>query len=207
MLLLINNSTNGNVLSFIFQVRKALKEQNIPYIERNKIDESIILMKDKIKGIILSGSPMMLRENILQDYVADIYYISHLNVPVLGICFGCQLLTVLNGGSLESRGKLFCETTPIEYAPGHMLFKNLPADPELKFCFNDLPVAPKKSKIVKEIAWIDVAIGKENVKRDKISRHAIAFQFSPTMFAILGHPELHQYSWPIYKNFANFCKV
>ena len=80
MLLLINNSTNGNVLSFIFQVRKALKEQNIPYIERNKIDESIILMKDKIKGIILSGSPMMLRENILQDYVADIYYISHLNI-------------------------------------------------------------------------------------------------------------------------------
>jgi len=194
MLLLINNSTDGNVLSYIFQVRKTLKDLNIPFIERNKIDETIIENKHLISGIILLGSPMTIINDPMTNFNFDIYYLLHLNVPVLGICFGCQLLTVLNGGSLIDRGKLFCETVPVETA-NHMLFKNM-IHKELKFCFSNLPVAPKKSNVVKEIAWINI-----NGKT-----HGIAFEFKKNkMFGILGHPEIHEYSRIIYKNFATFC--
>ena len=69
MLLLVNNSTHGNELSFIFQIRKTLKLLKIPYIEVNKIDQTILSLK--IKGIILSGSPMMLEDDILESYAKN----------------------------------------------------------------------------------------------------------------------------------------
>jgi GMP synthase (glutamine-hydrolysing) len=194
MLLLINNSTQGNTLSFIFQIRKALRDLKIPYIETNKIDEKIIKNKHKIKGIILSGSPMILFDDVLSSFNFDIYYMLNINVPVLGICFGCQLLTLLNGGSLIDRKSLFCETTEVTLSE-NMLFKGLD-NPLIKFCFNNLPVGPKKSELVKEIAWIHID-GRQK---------AIAFEFQKNkVFGILGHPELHKHSWVIYKNFAKFC--
>ena len=197
MLLLINNSTNGNTLSFIVQIRHALRELNIPYIETHKFDESIIRMKHKIKGIILSGSPMILLDDVLSKFSFDIYYMLNIDVPVLGICFGCQLLTLLNGGHLVDRGELFCQTTAVDVDKHAMLFKGLD-NKHLKFCFNDLPVAPAKSSVVKEIAWTNIG-GK---------RCAIAFEFEKNkIFGILGHPELHKHSWIIYENFARFCRT
>ena len=194
MILLINNSTNGNKLSFIIQIRNSLRELNIKYIETNKIDEDIIENKSKIKGIIISGSPMILFENVLMDFSHCVYYLLNINVPVLGICFGCQLLTILYGGSIKDRGELFCETTDI-IIENHFLFKNV--EPlKLKFCFNDITIGPKKTKLVKEIAWINI----DNKKQ------SIAFEFKKNkIFGILGHPELHEYSRIIYKNFVDFC--
>jgi len=191
MLLLINNSTNGNVLSFIFQVRKALKALRIPYIETNKIDERIL--SSKIKGIILSGSPMMLEEDILKSYAKNFYYMLRLDVPVLGICFGSQLLTVTNGGSLFNRGHSFCETTLMRTDPSSVLFRGV-KHMELKFCFTDLPIPPKNTK---NIGWINL-IGKDC---------PIAFEYEKDkVFALLGHPELHEHSYFIYRNFYEHCK-
>ena len=58
MILLINNSTHGNKLSFIVQLRHTLRELRIPFIESKKVDYDLLTkMKKKITGIILSGSP------------------------------------------------------------------------------------------------------------------------------------------------------
>ena len=48
MILLINNSTDGNRLSYIIQIRNALVEFKIPFIETKKIDGKI-LQKYKTK--------------------------------------------------------------------------------------------------------------------------------------------------------------
>jgi GMP synthase-like glutamine amidotransferase len=218
MLLLVNNSTEGNVLSYIFQLRKCLKEMNIAYIETNKIDPSILKMG--IKGMILSGSPMRIHKNTMPEYDFDVYYMLNLDVPVLGICFGCQLLTIAYGGELHYRDELFCETAPVEYS-NHPLFKNLLltkveqnsektggiwGQAPMKFCFNDLPIIPKHSETMKEIAWINITYSKTN-KRER--KHAIAYEFKKgKIFGILGHPEIHKHSWQIYKNFAdNICST
>jgi len=194
MLLLINNSTDGNTLSFIRQLRHALKEQHIQYIETNTVDENIIKNKRKIKGIIISGSPMLLNKHTIDNYNYDIYYLLQINVPVLGICFGCQLLTLLNGGTLYDRKQLFCDNVDINMST-HFLFNNM-ENKQLDFCFTTLPVAPKKTKIIKEIAWINID-GRER---------AIAFEFEKNkLFGILGHPELNKNNWIVYKNFNDFC--
>lgn len=191
MLLLVNNSTHGNELSFIFQIRKTLKLLNIPYIEVNKIDPKILDLK--IKGIILSGSPMMLEDDVLQSYAKNFYYMLKISVPVLGICFGSQLLTVTNGGKLHNRGHSFCEKTIVHTDPTSVLFRN-ETEVNLKFCFTDLPIPPPHFQ--GNIGWI-MLDGK---------KHPIAFDYGDNVFALLGHPELSEETFFIYRNFYNFCK-
>lgn len=191
MILLVNNSTHGNELSFIFQIRKTLKLLDIPYVEVDKIDQKILDLS--IKGIILSGSPMMLEDDILQSFAKNFYYMLKIKVPVLGICFGSQLLTVTNGGKLFNRGKLFCEKTTVHTDPTSILFRNK-EEVELKFCFKDLPIPPRHFQ--GNIGWISLN-GKS---------HPIAFDYGNNVFAILGHPELCEKTFFIYKNFYDYCK-
>ena len=68
MILLINNSTQGNKLSYIIQIRHTLVKYKIPFIETKKVDGSILQKyKKKIKGIILSGSPMILNTDTISS--------------------------------------------------------------------------------------------------------------------------------------------
>jgi len=50
---------------------------------------------DSIKGIILSGGPLNVYD--IKRYSFDKNIIEN-NIPVLGICFGHQILSKLNGG-------------------------------------------------------------------------------------------------------------
>ena len=188
MLLLINNSKNVNKLSYIHKLRNALLTLKIPYYEITKIDDDIEKLKHKIKGIILSGSPIKLtKQNNFEDYAYNIHYLLNLKVPVLGICFGSQLLHILNGGKLVCQKKYFCESADVELSK-HKLFANI-TDSQMQFCFSDLPI--KNSKI-KEIAWFHY-----NGKRIPC-----AFEFNKKTFACLFHPEFLESSHQILKNFA-----
>ena len=60
-------------------------------IKINNIDDSV-------KGIILSGGPLNVYQ--IKKYSFDIKIIN-LNIPILGICFGHQILSKLNGGSVK----------------------------------------------------------------------------------------------------------
>ncbi|MDA9606038.1 gamma-glutamyl-gamma-aminobutyrate hydrolase family protein, partial [bacterium] len=60
-------------------------------IRINDIDE-------KIKGIILSGGPLNVYQ--INKYSFD-KKILNLGIPVLGICFGHQILSRLNGGGIK----------------------------------------------------------------------------------------------------------
>ena len=51
-----------------------------------------------IKGIILSGGPLNVYQ--INKYSFD-KKILQLNIPVLGICFGHQILSKLNGGKVK----------------------------------------------------------------------------------------------------------
>ena len=200
MLLLINNSTQGNKLSYIVQLRHTLRKLRIPFIESKKVDyELLTKMKKRITGIILSGSPMMLLKDNISQYNFNIYYMLNLNVPILGICFGSQLLTLINGGTLKPIDHFVCDSLPTKIeTTNHFLFDNVQLNDKremnLKFCFSNLPVKPKRKS----------AIVLASIMLDK-KRTPIAFQYSDTVFCILGHPEIEEETRIIYKNFYDFC--
>jgi len=200
MILLINNSTDGNRLSFIVQVRHTLRSLSIPFIESRRVDYDLLMkMKKKISGIILSGSPMMLQKDTISKYNYDIFYMLNLNVPILGICFGSQLLTIINGGTLKPLRRFICDPLPAKIEKNCFLFDNVQINDKdemyLKFCFSGLPVKPRRKSA--EVLASIIIDGK---------RTPIAFQYSEKIFCILGHPEIEAGTHIIYKNFYDFCK-
>ncbi len=54
----------------------------------------------KASGIILSGAPILLTETDVGIYTIPYSFLKTVNVPVLGICFGHQLLGLLFGASV-----------------------------------------------------------------------------------------------------------
>lgn len=69
-----------------------------------KSDEEIPESLEGVRGIILSGGPACLSQDMsLIPYLSNLSSMERYpHVPVLGICFGMQLLTMLKGGCVES---------------------------------------------------------------------------------------------------------
>ena len=63
------------------------------------VDEIQTKINDYVKGIILSGGPLNVYE--INKYSFDKKIIEN-QVPVLGICFGHQILSKLNGGRVKN---------------------------------------------------------------------------------------------------------
>lgn len=62
--------------------------------------KSISQRPSGLKGIIFSGSPAFFTEVDHQPYVSEISPLLTWNVPVLGICFGHQLMGILHGANI-----------------------------------------------------------------------------------------------------------
>lgn len=78
----------------------------------------------KVSGIIFSGSPVLLSEVDLQPYYQKYNFITGISVPVLGICFGHQLLGILHGANVFM-GKAIRTSVNIEVIKNDSLFKGL----------------------------------------------------------------------------------
>jgi GMP synthase-like glutamine amidotransferase len=212
MILLVNNSHSIKKLSMIVHLRKSLQLLNIPYYETKKLTDELIHLKGKIKGIIFSGSDLKFTEKILfQDYGNDIRVLIEFDVPVLGLCFGCQLLTLIFGGSFDyfkKKGeytrkdqlidpRYYCENNAnILLSTKNSLFQNFyPQD--LHFCFSQLPKISKNDG-VKEIAWF---------YRNK-KKYACGFEFRKgKYYGLMFHPEydISKY-YQVFLNFIKICK-
>ena len=55
-----------------------------------------------IKGIILSGGPSSVTKHTFQSIPKSIFL---KRIPILGICYGLQLISKLNGGKIKSSKK------------------------------------------------------------------------------------------------------
>ena len=85
------------------------------------IDE---IMAEKPKGLILSGGPADLMEKDAPRVKANIF---SLGIPVLGICYGMQLISQMKGAELEKTGHREFGHTRIEADTSSTLFKGTPA--------------------------------------------------------------------------------
>ena len=66
----------------------------VPLIDIEKIKNG----EEKVKGIIFSGGPASVYEKGAPTVNPEVF---NLNLPILGICYGMQLITHLNGGKVE----------------------------------------------------------------------------------------------------------
>ena len=57
---------------------------------------------NEIKGIILSGGPSSVTKKKFQTLPKDIF---KKKIPILGICYGLQLIAKLHGGLIKSKKK------------------------------------------------------------------------------------------------------
>jgi len=83
------------------------------------------ILAEKPKGIILSGGPADLTEENAPRLKADIL---SLEIPVLGICYGMQLISHMKGAELEKTGHREFGHTKIEADIDATLFKGTPTE-------------------------------------------------------------------------------
>lgn len=113
MIVLIDNSIN--------QTQKTYVPYIISYLDHHKISYTIVQgniqglqhlkqIAHKVQGIIMSGSPLMLPSNPKpEQYICNVYCLKTLrHIPILGICFGCQLIHTFFGGSLYDLQRVHC---------------------------------------------------------------------------------------------------
>ena len=125
------------------------------------------------KGIILSGGPNSVSDPDAPD--VDLDYLKQLDVPVLGICYGMQLLNKKHGGTVEPG-------TTREYGPatlspenGSDLFKGLSESSQIWMSHSDTCTQlPDGAKI----------IGRNE---DDVP---VAIQLSDKFYGIQFHPEV-----------------
>lgn len=77
-------------------------------------DEPQRIDKKKTTAYILSGSPILITKTDISDRIKNYEFLKDVNVPVLGICFGHQLLGIMHGApvfkgdSLEMKNEVIC---------------------------------------------------------------------------------------------------
>ncbi len=224
MLLLINNTVKSNTaISSVPKLKLALRTLNMgfyevkgPKIHPEVFDPTGPIFRN-ITGIIISGSSAKLTQigTDISKYVHILHYLrAFQHVPVLGICFGAQLLLTLYGGALFDNRKYTSRSVPIQVLKTHKMFRKGGIRPPktravgFKHCvveldapssntiiasfnFSDIPIMPPSTRKVKPIAWVN----------GNTTSLAVAYEFERgRVYGCLFHPELNPDTYYILKN-------
>jgi GMP synthase (glutamine-hydrolysing) len=79
------------------------------------------------KGVIISGAPLLITEIDISPYLEKFKWIKTIGLPILGICFGHQIIG-LTFGAFGSRMKEDRDWQTIEIFEQSDLFKKLPTE-------------------------------------------------------------------------------
>lgn len=223
MLLLINNTVKSNTaISSVPKLKLALRTLNMGFYEvkgpkiHPEVFDPMGPIFRNITGIIISGSSAKLTQigTDISKYVHILHYLrAFQHVPVLGICFGAQLLLTLYGGALFDNRKYTSQSAPVQVLKTHKMFRQgdirttttktplrrevVQASPSstntivASFNFSDIPIMPSSSRKVKPLAWI---VG-------NTTSLAVAYEFERgRVYGCLFHPELNPDTYYIIKN-------
>jgi GMP synthase (glutamine-hydrolysing) len=162
-------------------IARRVRELNI-YCEIHPWNK-IPALTDSIQGVILSGSPFSVhQEGAAKPDLSAILA----RYPVLGICYGAQLLAAQNGGEVV-------RSTHREYGRAHLvsrdeqsiLFKNIPSDSQVWMSHGDTIVdAGPNARIVCSTADVRVA------GYERTDVRAFGVQFHPEVYHSLDGTQL-----------------
>lgn len=109
MLAIVDNTIPNEKSPFLKKLKGVLKRIGIPFQTYREV-APLLADADKISAVILSGSGRMVDADLRAEDVACALAALALDVPVLGICFGCQLLCWLSGARLVKLERPLCES-------------------------------------------------------------------------------------------------
>lgn len=162
------------------------------YSELHDNDISIEKIKElKPKGIILSGGPNSVYEENSMTVDDEIF---NLGIPVLGICYGMQLMQHKLGGKVESATSREYGAHPIKVKDGAVLFNNTPNIQTVLMSHSD--------KVVELADGFEIVASSDNcpmAAAQDTKRNFYCFQF---------HPEVRhsEYGYDLLRNFVrNVC--
>lgn len=232
MLLLINNTVKSNTaISSVPKLKLALRTLNMgfyevkgPKLHPEVFDPTGPIFRN-ITGIIISGSSAKLSQigTDISKYVHILHYLrAFQHVPVLGICFGAQLLLTLYGGALIDNQKYTSRAVPIQVLKTHKLFRRgdihipkTPQRPETTLRrtravgFEGALDAPSSNTIVASFNFSDIPIMSHSTRKIKpiawatgnTTSLAVAYEFERgRVYGCLFHPELNPDTYYIIKN-------
>ncbi len=162
----------------------------------NKIIEPEIaleeIQKQQPKGIILSGGPSSVYEKNSPQIDNKIF---QFNIPILGICYGQQLIAYHLGGKVKSGGIK-------EYGPATLHIEKSPLFKNIATPYFDVWMSHSDEVIKLPLGFS--YIGKTN----NIKSGAIAND-ERKIYAVQFHPEVQhtEHGMEILKNFVNICHI
>ncbi len=162
-------------------------------VSHKKIRSSLI--KNNIKGIILSGGPLNVYQ--LSNDLFDKKILKH-GIPILGICFGHQILAKFNGGKIKQSKHREFGLANMMKKNDSLLIKNFFNKKINKVWMSHADQVYKLPKSFKVIA------SSEN------SKFAIVESKTEKFFGVQFHPEVThtQNGKKIFSNFLfNICKI
>ncbi len=171
-------------------IARRVRELNV-YCEIHPY-HSIPKITENIRGIILSGSPSSVRE---EDSPRIDMSSFRNKVPILGLCYGAQLLAITNGGNVEaSKTREYGRAIIESFDKNNDLLIGLESESEVWMSHGDsITKMPENAKLIISTSSVKVA--------------GFSFKNEKT-FGIQFHPEVThtQFGKTLLKNFlVNIC--
>lgn len=155
-------------------IARCIREANvfceiIPYNKSFTIDE-------KLKGIILSGSPFSVNDANFLDF--DVKSL-HQQTPILSICYGAQLTIKKFGGTVNKSNKREYGRAHLNIVQQDILFKNIETNSQVWMSHSDSIVElPKDFEVLASTNDIPVAAFKTTTGNNPL----YGLQFHPELF-------------------------
>lgn len=193
--LLIDNTNDIDSAKMTPLIIEYFKKHNYPLeIISNKKN---IYMNTSIKGIILSGGPDRLTDKLdINDIITNINAIIRSpHIPILGICFGYQIIAISYGGNITKlkNKKMGIKETINIINNQSILYKNIDNKKISVYQFHNdyIDKVPHDFNITS----IDDDNKPQSIENIKLLRFGTQF-----------HPEASDHGDIILKNFIDFCE-
>jgi GMP synthase (glutamine-hydrolysing) len=147
---------------------------------------------DSFSAIIISGSRTLLSEVNKEEYLKPFKFIKEINIPVLGICLGHQIIGLLHGAEI-SHGELILREEQIRILKENPLFLNLENHSSFTEEHTEFISLPENFELL--------------AKSDSCENEAMKHP-TKSIYSIQFHPEISGDNGKnIFENFLNICRL
>jgi GMP synthase (glutamine-hydrolysing) len=144
------------------------------------------------QGIIISGAAILLTETDCQKYLDFFSCIKQARCPVLGICFGHQMVGMLYGGKI-CKDKECRQPIAIKMCGKDMIFEGLPDDPVFGEDHTESVSPPPDF---------------EHIATSEFCKTEAIKHKNKPVYGVQFHPEISgENGKTLFKNFLKICKV